>query len=84
MQHGFDFIMLVTGLMHSKLNEAVKALDKSSLSTFDILIKSGHMRMIQQSDGSWRLTNTRAKDLEILSAMGFVPQKSYVPALKGD
>jgi hypothetical protein len=48
--HGFDFIMLVTGLIHSRLNEAVKALNKPSISTFDALIKSGHMRMVQHEN----------------------------------
>lgn len=74
--HGFDFIMLVTGLIHSKLNDAVKSLNSSSVSTFDVLIKAGHMRMILE-DGEWRLRNTRSKDLEILQKMGFVPQKAY-------
>ena len=74
--HGFDFIMLVTGLIHSKLNEAVKTLACSSISTFDILVKAGHMRMILEED-EWRLRNTRTKDLELLQKMGFVPQKTY-------
>ncbi len=43
--HGFDFIMLVTGLILSKLNESVKQHNKSSVSTFDILVKAEHMRM---------------------------------------
>ena len=30
-QRGFDFIMLVTGIMHEKLNEAVKLINKSSV-----------------------------------------------------
>ena len=74
--HGFDFIMLVTGLIHSKLNEAVKTLACSSISTFDVLVKAGHMRMILEED-EWRLRNTRSKDLELLQKMGFVPQKTY-------
>lgn len=74
--HGFDFIMLVTGLIHSRLNEAVKALNKPNLSTFDILVKAGHMRMVLDED-EWCLHNTRTKDLQLLEAMGFVPAKSY-------
>lgn len=74
--HGFDFIMLVTGLIHARLNEAVKALQKSSVSTFDVLIKSGHMRMVLE-ENEWALHNTRTKDLELLKAMGFVPEKTY-------
>ena len=75
-QHGFDFLMLVTGMLHSRLNEAVKKINKSSLSTFDILVKAGHMRMVQHND-EWRLHNTRTKDLSILQSMGFVPELSY-------
>ena len=74
--HGFDFIMLVTGLIHSRLNEAVKHIGKSSISTYDVLIKSGHMRMVLEED-EWTLRNTRTKDLELLKAMGFIPEKSY-------
>lgn len=75
--HGFDFIMLVTGLIHSRLNEAVKSLNKRSVSTFDILIKSGHMRMVLHNNGIWELHNTRTKDIELLSMMGFTPEMTY-------
>ena len=75
-QHGFDFIMLVTGLMHEKLNEAVKLIKKSSISIFDVLIKAGHMRMVKREE-NWQLHNTRTKDLALLEAMGFIPDESY-------
>lgn len=74
--HGFDFIMLVTGLIHSKLNEAVRSLDKSSISIFDVLLKAGHMRMVLE-ENEWKLRNTRTKDIELFAAMGFIPQRSY-------
>lgn len=74
--HGFDFIMLVTGLIHSRLNETVNSLNKSSISTFDVLIKSGHMRMVQHDDG-WKLHNTRTKDIELFELMGFTPESTY-------
>ena len=74
--HGFDFIMLVTGLIHSRLNEAVKALGKSSLSTHDILIKSGHMRMVLH-DEQWSLHNTRTRDIELFEKMGFTPALTF-------
>ncbi|MDO5133794.1 MAG: transposase [Eubacteriales bacterium] len=77
--HGFDFIMLVTGLIHARLNEAVKTIQKPSISTFDVLIKSGHMRMVLE-ENEWTLHNTRTKDLELLKAMGFVPEKTYPAA----
>lgn len=73
-EHGFDFIMLVTGLIHSRLNEAVKSLNKSCISTFDVLIKAGHMRMVLR-DNEWVIHNTRTKDLELLEGMGFVPEE---------
>ena len=76
--HGFDFIMLVTGLIHSRLNEAVKQLRRSSISTIDVLIKSGHMRMVLH-DKTWKLHNTRTKDIELFQKMGFTPEKEYVP-----
>lgn len=73
-QRGFDFIMLITGLIHSRLNDAVRNLGKPSLSTFDVLIKAGHMRMVLENR-EWRLRNTRTKDIELLGSMGFIPEK---------
>ena len=75
-EHGFDFIMLVTGLIHSRLNEAVRTLGKSSISTFDLLVKAGHMRMVLE-DNEWKLHNTRTRDLELIEKTGFTPQGSY-------
>lgn len=75
---GFNFIMLVTGLIHSKLNDAVKSLKKSSISTYDILLKAGHMRMVKQDD-HWALVNTRTKDLTLLKVMGYIPEVTYPP-----
>ena len=68
--------MLVTGIIHQTLNEAVKQINKSSVSVFDVLIKAGHMRMVKRDD-NWQLHNTRTKDLVLLEAMGFVPDGSY-------
>ncbi len=73
-QRGFDFIMLVTGLMHSALNDAVRSLGKSSISTFDVLVKAGHMRMVLEGN-EWKLHNTRTKDIDLLGRMGFVPER---------
>ena len=74
--HGFDFIMLITGLIHSRLNEAVKALKKSSISTHDILIKSGHMRMVLHDD-KWSLHNTRTRDIDLFEEIGFTPALTF-------
>lgn len=68
--------MLVTGIIHEKLNEAVKLINKSSVSIFDVLIKAGHMRMVKREE-SWQLYNTRNKERALLEAMSFVPEKSY-------
>ena len=75
-EYGFDFIMLVAGLIHSRLGEAVKAIGKSNISTFDLLVKAGHMRMVL-GDNEWKLHNTRTKDLELIAKTGFTPQGSY-------
>lgn len=73
---GFDFIMLVTGLIHSKINDAVKSLNKPSVSTFDLLIKAGHMRMVLEDD-TWKLRNTRTKDLDLLKEIGYIPEAIF-------
>lgn len=73
-QRGFDFIMLVTGMMHSALNDAVRKLGKSSVSTFDVLIRAGHMRMVLE-DNEWKLHNTRTRDIDLFGQMGFVPER---------
>ena len=68
--------MLVTGLIHSRLNAAVQALNKSSISTVDVLIKSSHMRLVRH-ENEWVLHNTRTKDIELFETMGFTPIKTY-------
>lgn len=72
-QHGFDFIMLVTGLIHSRLNDAVVKLKKTSISTFDVLVKAGHLRMVLE-ESEWRIHNTRTRDLDLLKELGFIPE----------
>lgn len=75
LRHGFDFIMLVAGIIHTKLNEAVKKLGRPSISTFDLFIEAGHMRMVREDD-EWHLRNTRTKDLELIGKTGFTPQST--------
>ena len=65
--------MLVTGLMYASLNDAVRKLGKPSISTFDVLVKAGHMRMVLDGN-EWKLRNTRTKDIDLLGQMGFVPE----------
>lgn len=74
-QHGFDFIMLVTEIMRGILNNAVKLINKSSVSVFDVLIKAGHTRMVKR-EKAWQLHNTRAKEPALLEATGFVPDET--------
>ena len=76
-EQGFNFIMLVCGLIHAKLNQAVVDMNKTSISTIDVLLKAGHMRMVQNKDNIWELQNTRTKDIELLEELGFKPAKSY-------
>ena len=78
-EQGFNFIMLVCGLVHAKLNQAVADMNKTSISTTDVLLKAGHMRM-NLNNGIWELQNTRTKDLELMGELGFYPAKSYNPA----
>ena len=73
--------MLVTGLIHFSLNGAVLTLNKTSISTFDILLKAGHMRMVKDKK-EWKLLNTRTKDIELFQAMGFTPSETYVPLMR--
>ena len=75
----FNFIMLVCGLIHAKLNQAVANINKTSISTTDVLLKAGHMRM-NLNNGIWELQNTHTKDLELMGELGFHPAKSYNPA----
>lgn len=76
MKRGFDFIMLVTGLIHSKLREVVNGLRKPSISTFDIIVKAWHIRMVIR-DETWQLHNTRMKDLLLLQDLGFFAENIY-------
>lgn len=78
-QKGFDFIMLITGIIHCKLNKAVIEMDDKNVSVFDVLIKSGHMRMVlNHDDQKWHLANTRTKDIELLSLLGgYAPQLTF-------
>ena len=78
-EHGFDFIMLVTGIIHSRLNDAVKKIGRPSISTHDILIKAGHLRMVLD-ENQWSLRNRRTKDIDLLLEAGFTPYYSYPTA----
>ena len=71
--HGFDFIMLVAGLIHTRLNTAVRNLNKTNLSTFDILLKARKLRMVC-ADDCWQIQNKRTKDMLIFEQMGFKPE----------
>lgn len=68
--------MLAAGIIHSNLQDATKVLEKPNISTIDILLKSGHMRLVRQ-DSEWVLHNTRTKDLALLKEMGFAPGIFY-------
>ena len=53
---------------------------KPSVSTVDILLKAGHMRMVKSKDHIWELKNTRTKDIELLDELGFKPMKTFSAA----
>lgn len=74
-EKGFNFIMLVTGLLHAKLNNLVKSLNNPNLSTYDMLVKARHIRIVHYPSG-WKLHNTRTKDLELFKTLNWVPPVS--------
>ena len=74
-EKGFNFIMLVTGLLHAKLNNLIKALNNPNLSTYDVLLKARHIRLVQYPSG-WKLHNTRTKDMELFKTLNWVPPVS--------
>ena len=51
---GFDFIMLVSGLMHSRLLETVRNLHKSDVSAHDVISKASHLRLVLNGN-KWHL-----------------------------
>lgn len=75
-QQGFSFIMLVTGRIHQMLNDRVQKLNKSTISTSDILNVAGKLKLKKNGD-EWVLANERAKDTELLNRIGFTPLRSY-------
>ena len=76
-EQGFSFIMLITGQIHHYLEEAVKRLKDNTTSVYDALTMARFMK-IYLNKGSWQLCNTRAKDLERMKKMGFVPDERIV------
>ena len=74
-EQGFSFIMLIAGQIHQKMIAAVKSLNDNTISIRDILLMARCMKM-EKRGNVWSLKNTRKKDLEILSRLGFKPQLS--------
>ena len=75
-EQGLAFVMLVAGQIHQKMIEAVGKLGCSTISTRDILLMARRMKM-ERRENVWLLKNTRARDLELLSKLGFSPQDRY-------
>lgn len=76
-QHGFDFIMLITGMIHVRLRDAVQGLGKDSISTIDILSKARALKVSLDKDDVWRLVNKRTAELAEFKKMGFIPVDSF-------
>ena len=55
----------------------VKRLKDNTTSVYDALTMARFMK-IYLNKGSWQLCNTRAKDLERMKKMGFVPDERIV------
>ncbi len=72
-RRGFDFILFVTGVIRTRIEGAVRGLHDPGISSYGLLVKAGHMRMVLEDD-KWKLCNTRKKDLELLKGIGFVPE----------
>ena len=75
-EQGLAFVMLVAGQIHQKMIEAVGKLGCSTISTRDILLMARRMKM-ERRESVWLLKNTRSRDLELLSKLGFSPQDRY-------
>ena len=74
-EQGFSFIMLIAGQIHQKMIAAVKSLDDNTISIRDVLLMARCMKM-EKRGNIWTLKNTRKKDLDILSKIGFEPLQS--------
>jgi len=77
-EQGFAFMMLITGQIHQKMNDALKLLNDNTISIYDILLMARCMK-IEHRGNFWTLKNTRKRDLEILKSLGFQPKQS-IPA----
>jgi hypothetical protein len=67
--------MLIAGQIHQKMIAAVKSLNDNTISIRDILLMARCMKM-EKRGNIWSLKNTRKKDLDILSKIGFEPLQS--------
>ncbi len=75
-QQGLAFIILITGQLYARLNNAVKALGNNTISTQDILNMARCLKMDRKGN-TWTCRNKRTKDLEILKKLGFIPLNVY-------
>ena len=72
-EQGLSFIMLITGQIRQKMNDAVRKLNNNAISIHDILLMARCMKM-ERRGNNWNLKNARKRDLQILKQMGFEPK----------
>lgn len=76
-EQGLAFIILITGQLYARLNNAVKSLKDTTTSVADILQKARCLKMDRKGN-SWICRNKRNADLQILEKIGFKPIDVYV------
>ena len=64
-EQGFAFIMLITGQIHQKVLEAVKALNDNTTSVNDVLLMARCLKM-ERRGNNWNLKNARKRELQTL------------------
>ena len=75
-ERGLDVVLLVSGILAARLQDAVHALGEPDRTAAEVLAKSSHLRMSLEADGAWHLRNARPQDTELLQKMGFQPLQS--------
>ena len=72
-EEGFAFILLIVGQIHHYLTKAVRRLGNNTISNHDALLMARRLKMSLRNN-VWNLHNTRKKELDILSNLGFIPK----------
>ncbi len=71
-ERGMAFVMLACGRIRARMTDAARSLSDPTTSVGDAPLMARRMKLVLRG-ATWALSNTRAKDLETLARMGFVP-----------